>query len=58
MNVINKFGLKGRIKCVITDQEDLLLFDPINKTIFESDNKKYYPIEEFTLKFIGGSKNE
>lgn len=58
MNVINRFGLKGKIKCVITEQEDLLLYDPYNETIYEGEHKMYSPIEEFTLKFYRGSKNE
>ena len=58
MIVISKKGLKGKIKCVITDQDDFLLYDPKNETIHEGDNPKYNPIEDFTIKFRRGVKHD
>lgn len=58
MNVISKPGINGKIKCVITDQDDFLLYDPNNDTIFDGEHPKYLPIEDFTLTFKKGAKHD
>lgn len=48
---VNKINNKGRCKAVIFSEDDLLLYDLKNKTIYNGDNNNLYPIEEFELEF-------
>ena len=48
---VTKIDDKGYCKAVIFSEDDLVLYYPKGKSIFNGDHGELYPIEEFDLKF-------